>query len=38
MDVLNKHDNPTLAGIYRRKYEREAVDGAEILDTKPEDL
>tara|TARA_R100001460_G_scaffold106347_5_gene153814 strand:- start:17396 stop:18703 length:1308 start_codon:yes stop_codon:yes gene_type:complete len=25
MDVLNKHDNPTLAGIYRRKYERELV-------------
>ena len=25
MDVLNKHDNPTLAGIYRRKYEREVV-------------
>ena len=25
MDVLGKHDNPTLAGIYRRKYEREVV-------------
>lgn len=25
MDVLNKHDNPTLAGIYRRKYENELV-------------
>lgn len=25
MDVLNKHDNPTLAGIYRRKYERELI-------------
>ena len=25
MDVLGKHDNPTLAGIYRRKYERELI-------------
>jgi len=25
MDILNKHDNPTLAGIYRRKYERELI-------------
>lgn len=25
MDVLNKHDNTALAGIYRRKYERELI-------------